>query len=327
MPERSSLTQGVQIGVEVTPGIGVSASKSLQALSIALTPQIETNRFRPMGSKVDTLVTPGKDWAQGDLSGQLTYDEIVYPLSSVLTTSATVATSGTTGKLWTFTPSANTEDTPKTFTIEQGGAVRAHKVTGGIITDFGIKVSRDSAELSGTLMAQAFADGITMTATPTSVPLVPVLPKDFSVYIDPTSTALGNSKMLRLFESELSIGGRYGPVWPLNAALPSYAGTVETEPDFTLRVLCEADASGMAFLATIRAGSTVFVRTEAIGGVIGAGPATYKYTQDVAMKFESVDKLDDTDGIYTIELTGRLVYDATWGKFLTIGVVNSTAAL
>jgi hypothetical protein len=327
MPERSSLLQGVQIGVETVPGTGVAASKFLQSLGFMLKPEIETQRFQPAGSKVDTLVTPSKDYASASLVGQGTYDEIVYALSSILCTSATVTTTGTTGKLWTFTPLWNAEDTPKTFTIEQGGAIRAQKVTGAIITDFGVKVSRDVTDLSGTILAQAFADGITLTAAPTAVPLVPILPKHFSVCIDTTGAALGTTKMLRLFESELKIGNRYGAVWPLNSALASYAATVETKSDWTLRLLLEADAAGMALLTTMRAGSTAFVRTEAVGDVIGAGPATCKYTQDTAIKFESIDKLDDTNGIYTLEITGRLVYDAVWAKFLQIAVINSTAAL
>lgn len=327
MPERATIFQGVQLGVETTPGTSVAANKLLQALSISLVPNIETQRFRPMGTKVDTLVTPGKDFAAADLSGQLVYDEIVYPLSSVLTTSAAVTTTGTTGKLWTFTPSAAAADAPKTFTIEQGDAVRAGKVVGGIITDFGISISRDACELSGTLLAAGYTDGITMTATPTALPLIPVLPKSVSVYIDATGAGLGTTKMLRLFEAELQIGGRYGAIWPLNSALASYAATVETEPDFSLRLLLEADAAGMALLTAMRAGTTQFVRVEAVGDVIGAGPATYKYTQDAAVKWESIDNLDDTDGVYTLELTGRLVYDATWAKFLQIAVINTLAAL
>jgi hypothetical protein len=327
MPERSSLLQGVQVGVETTPGTGVAANKFLQSLGFMLKPELEMQRFRPAGSKVDTLVTLGKDYASGDVTGRGTYDEIVYPLSSVLCTSAAVTTTGTTGKLWAFTPVWNAEDSQKTFTIEQGGAVRAHKVTGAILTDFGININRDTVDLSGTVLAQAFADGITLTATPTAIPLIPILPSQTSVYIDATGAGLGTTKYLRLFEAELQIASRYGAVWPLNAALTSYAATVETEPDFTLRLLLEADSTGMAMLTTARAGTTMFVRVEAVGGVIGAGPATYKYTQDCACKIESIDNLDDTDGVFTLEITTRLVFDATWAKFLTIAVINSTAAL
>lgn len=327
MPERTSLSAGVQVGVETTPGTGVTGSKKLQSLSFALTPQIETNRFRPMGTKVDTLVTPAKDWTQVDMTGQPTYDEIIYAMAMSLVTPGAPSTVLTTGKLWTFEPNALGADTLTTLTIEQGDGVRAQKATGAILTDFGINISRDNAELSGSGIARQFTDAITMTASPTAIPLVPILPKDFSVYIDTTAAGLGTTKMLRLFEAELSVGGRVGPVWPLNAANASFDATVETEPDFTLRLLMEADAAGMAYLSSIRAGTTVFPRVEAVGGVIGAGTAVYKYTQDCAIKFEELSNLDDTDGIYTVEWSGRLVYDATWAKFLSIKVVNSTSAL
>src|SRR5690349_19079695 len=136
MPERSSLLQGVQIGVESVFGTAVVANKLLQSLGFMLKPELEMQRFRSSGNKVDTLVTLGKESASADVTGRGTYDEIVYPLSSILTTSAAVTTTGTTGKQWVFTPAVAAEDTPKSFTIEQGGAVRAHKVAGAILTDF-----------------------------------------------------------------------------------------------------------------------------------------------------------------------------------------------
>ena len=327
MPERSTISQHVQVGLETTEGLAVPANRQLQAMSIALSPQIETRRFRPTGTKVDTLVVPGKDWTQGDLSGIATYDEILYPLAGALVAPAAPTVTGTTGQRWTFDPSATTEDTVATLTVEQGSALRAHRAAGGILTDFGLSWTRDSVDLSGTLMAQQFGDGVALTATPTSVPLVPVLPKDISVYADPTAAALGTTKLPRALSGEFAMGGRFGALWTLNAALPSYAAHVETEPDFTLKLLLEADATGMDFLAKLRAGSSTFVRIEAVGGVIGAGPATYRLTWDMALKVEAIDSLDDSDGVYAIGLTMRSIFDATWGRFMQVEVVNSTTAL
>jgi hypothetical protein len=329
MPERTTVSQHVQIGVETTEGTAVAANKQLQALSIALTPQIETNRFRPMGTKLDTLVVPGKDWTKADLSGVATYDEIIYPLASALVDPGAPTTTGTTGKLYTYEPSAITEDTVKTYTVEQGSAVRAQKAAGLIVTDLGIKWDRNanSVDLSGSGMAQQFTDGITLTATPTSIPLVPILPKDISVYADTTAAGLGTTKLLRPLSGEFALGGRFGPLWVLNAALASYAAHVELAPDITLKLLLEADAAGMGYLTNARAGTSIFVRIEAVGAVIGAGPATYKATFDFALKVESVDSLADVNGVYAVGYSMRGVYDATWAKFLSFKLINSTTSL
>jgi hypothetical protein len=326
MPERATIGQVQQLGSEATEGVSIAAGKQLQSLSFALSPVIETSRFKGMGAKFDALVTPGKDYSQADISGQATYEELQYLLCSALK-KVTPTVSGTTGQLWTIEPSNVTEDTVATYTVEQGSSVRAQKATGVVVTDFSITFNRDGVAIGGTAMGQLFTDGITLTATPTALPLVPVLPAQVSVYLDPTGAALGTTKLLRVLEVEVGMGSRFGPLWPLNASLASYAAHIETEPDATLRLLMEADAAGMAQLPTLRAGSTSFVRVEAVGGVIGAGPATFKLTIDVPTKWEAPNSLDDQDGVYAVEWGGRIVHDATLGKNLSVKLINSQTAL
>lgn len=327
MPERATVFQTVQIGVETVEGTLVPANKKLQAFSIALSPNLESYRFRPMGQKLDALVVPGKEWTAADLSGVATYDELIYPLSSVLCTSATVTTVLVTGKQWIFTPSAIAADAIKSFSVEQGDATRAQRVPGLVVTDFGITWNRDSVELSGTGMGQLFQDGITMTASPTAIPLVPILPTQIDVYMDPTSGALGTTKLLRVLEGELSIGSRYVPLWVLNSANTSYVARVEAVPEITFRMLVEADAAGMALLTSARAGTSQFIRVQALGGQIPGGTAVYTMKIDMAVKVEEIGSLDDQDGVYAIEWDTRLVYDATWTKYMEVTLINSTAAL
>lgn len=326
MPERASIGMTQQIGVETTEGTSVAAGKQLQSLSFALSPTIETLRFKPMGAKFDALVSPGKDWTAVDISGIATYEELQYLLCSALV-KVTPTTVLTTGKLWTIEPSNITEDVVATYTVEQGSAVRAQKAAGVIVTDFSIVFNRDSVEISGSGMGQLFTDGITLTATPTALPLVPILPNQVSVYLDTTFAGLGTTKLLRVLETEIGVGGRFGPLWPLNSALTSYGAHIETEPDATVRILVEADATGMGLLPTLRAGSTSFVRVEAIGGVIGAGTAVFKLQMDVPVKWEEISSLDDSDGVYAAEFSGRIVHDATANKNISVKLTNSQAAL
>lgn len=326
MAERATIGQTQQIGLETTEGTSVAANKQLQSLSFALSPQIETQRFKPMGAKFDSLVIPGKDYSQADISGLAVYDELQYLLCSALV-KVTPTVSGTTGQLWTFEPSNTTEDTVATYTVEQGSSVRAQKATGVLVTDFNIVFNRDSIEVGGTALGQFFTDGITLTATPTALPLVPVLPTQTSVYLDTTYAGLGTTKLLRVLEAEVGLASRFGPLWVLNAALTSYAAHIETEPDATFRLLLEADAVGMGLLTTLRAGSTSYVRVEAVGGVIGAGPATYKLTIDLPVKWEEVSSLDDSDGVYAAELQGRVAHDAGAGKNFSVKLINAQTAL
>jgi len=84
VPERTSITQVVQLAPEVTPGLALAATRLLQSLSIMPDIQVDVNNYRPMGTKYDTLVVPNKEWTAGKVSGPATYGEAVYPLSGIL---------------------------------------------------------------------------------------------------------------------------------------------------------------------------------------------------------------------------------------------------
>lgn len=330
MPERSSLNQTIQIGVETVPGTSVAATKRLTSLSIEPSPSVEMNNFRPTGNKFNSLSTLGKEWTEASISGRATYTELQYVLSSVMNTAVITAgtTTATGSHTWVFSPSNTADDVAKTFTVEHGSGVRADRFTYGLITEMGLSFSRSNIEISGSMMGRALVDGITLTANPTSLPLVPILPTQVSVYLDNTFGALGTTKLTRLISGDFSLGGRYGPVWVLDAANPSFVNHVETEPDLTTTLTLQADSQGMALLDRMRDGATRFLRIEAIGALVpGATTANYKFTLDMAVKISDTGGFSDADGVYAIEFTALGVFDGAWGKTVQVTLVNDQAAL
>jgi hypothetical protein len=329
MAERSSLNQNIQIGVEATPGTAVAATKRLQSIGIEPSISVETSQFRPIGSKFNALSTLGKEWVEAAVSGRGTYTEIIYALSSVVGTGVTsIPEAGST--MWTFSPKTRDDDVPKTYTVEHGSSVRADRFTYGLFTEFGMTFNRDAIELSGSMLGRALQDGTTMTAagSVTSPSLVPILPTQVSVYLDDTAAGLGTTKMTRMISGEFSLGSRFGPVWVLDAANPSFVNHIETEPDLSCTMMLQADTQGMALLNTLREGATKFLRIEAIGGVVpGATTETYRFTLDMAVKISDTGGFSDQDGVYAIEFSGLGVHDGTWGKALEINVVNELTAL
>ena len=327
MAERSSLTQNIQIGVESTPGTPVAATKRLQSIGIEPSVSVETSPFRPIGSKFNALSTLGKEWVEASITGRGTYTELQYALSSVMTTAvASQPVAGT--QKWTFTPANRDADTPKTFTVEHGSSVRADRFSYGLVTEFGMTFNRDAIEVTGSMMGRALEDGITMTsAGVTSPPLVPILPTQVTAYLDTSGATLGTTKLTRLISAEFSLGGRYGPVWVVDAANPSFVNHVETEPDLTCTLLVQADSQGMGLLGNLRTGDTRFLRIEAIGGMIGATAQPYTFTLDMAMKVSDTGGFSDADGVYAIEFSGLGVNDATWGKAVEISLINELTAL
>ena len=328
MAERSSLTQGVQLGVESTPGTSVPANKKFISMGIEPAIKVEPYRFRPMGQKFASMVTPGKEWVEADISGSMSYSEIIWFLASLLKSPAAPTTLDTTARQWLFYPSAFSEDTVKTFTVEQGGVVRAHKFSNGVVTELEMTLNRDSFEVSGSMLGQAITDGITMTASPTTPPEVPMIPTEFNVFLDGTSAGLGTTKLTRVLETKITVGDRFAPVWVLNSAQQSYVAIVESEPTCEITLLMEADTEGMAQLAQARAGQTKFIRIEGLSSQLaGAATQKYRFAWDAAVKVKDIGDFSDEDGVYAIEWTFEQVYDAAWGNAMLATVVNKETTL
>ena len=83
MSERSSVAQVQQIGVEVTPGTAVAATRRLGAMTLTPSINAETDPYRPQGSKFPTVMTMNREWTELAMEGKPTYEEVVYPLAMV----------------------------------------------------------------------------------------------------------------------------------------------------------------------------------------------------------------------------------------------------
>lgn len=176
MPDRASIFQTVQLGVETTSGTAVPANKKLQSMAIEPGIKAEVQTFKPTGSKYAAVAALSKEWIEAKVSGQPVYDEIIYPLAGIFgAPTTTTPTGGTLSRQHVFSSNTSSSDPGKTFTIEQGSAERAHRFAYALMTAFGMKVSRDAVELEGEMMGKALEDGVTMTASPSTLPLIPIL--------------------------------------------------------------------------------------------------------------------------------------------------------
>lgn len=330
MADRAAVFEGNQIGVETVYGTSVPADKQLTGMNIQLTPVGEVDAYGPMGQKYNTLAILNREWSTGDISGRPTYTEVVYPLSSVLTTAViTTPATGVTARDWDWTPANTGPDTPKSFTVEQGqpGAGLADKVTGLRVNELGFKFSRTAGvEMSGAAIARAILIAQTLTAAPTAIDLVPVAPGQVSVYIDDTVGALGTTKLLRDFSAEFQIGDRYSPVWPLNAALTSFDALTELKPKASVKLTLGNDTAGQAFLATMRTGAKKFIRIEAVGPIIELA-LPYLFRIDICALVSDAPSKGDVDGLSTLDWPFTPAYDATLGAAFKIKVRNTLTAL
>lgn len=340
MPERQSVAQVQQIGKETTPGTAVPATKRLGSITLSPGVQAETALFKPRGTKFATVQALNQEWVEGDIEGQPTYDEVIYPLASVMgapVTSQIMDSATPTGAYQhVFSPKSDQADAPVTYTLEQGDAVQAEKMAHLLFTAFSLSVSRSEVSLGGSFFARAIQKAITMTSG-LSIPtgLVPILPGQFSLYTATTAALLGTTQtqLLRVISAEPSVGDKYAPAWFVNAADQSFGAFVEPSdgPTSESGLTLEADANGMAFLDKLRDGSTVYLRLEAKGAnIYNAGTQlnlAYRFTWDMALKANAVDTWSDEDGIWAIPFTFTMVHDPTWNKSQQITVVNKITSI
>ncbi len=325
MAERATVNQAAYFGVEAAHGDGAAVTHRLRSVSIALDPQATSEMFRPDGSKFPVLAVPGPEWVGADLTGKPTYTEMMWLLASLIDDGTHAAI--TSGDTHTYDITEGQADTPISLHIVQGDAVRAHEFVYALVQELAFDITRQAANMTGRMMGRAVNDGVDISALAvTDVPLVPCVPKEFSVYLDASSGALGTTKLTRAFRLQPRLGNRYNPVWPVDGANPSFATHVETPPAGECTFLLEADAAGMALLPDFRNGTTVFTRIEAVGPLI-AGALHYRFRWDNAYKIREVQRYEDTDGVYAIGFVAENVRDDTWGKATEIVLTNGLTDL
>ncbi len=324
MAERASIFSTVQIAVESVAGTNPAAGfKQLSALTLEPGVKVEIESYRASGQKFPTVAALNKEWTEAKLGGPITYTEIIYLLSTLV---SYAAPTGTPGKIWVFEPGLTAASTVKTLAIEQGDATRAHSFTYGVVKELTLKFGRDGCDMDGTMIGRALVDGITKTAGATTIAPQIVMPTQVSVKLADTWAGLaGASALTRVISTQWSMADRFGPVWALDGTTYP-AATVETEPKVEVKLKMQADAAGMGLLTNMRAGTTKYMRIEATGALI-SGADYHKLTIDTACKVMDVSPFEDSDGVFAIEWTMNGFYDATATKTSEITVINSLTAL
>ena len=333
MAERTAISQGVALGVETTPGTAVAATRRLGSIGFSPGISAEFTEQRPMGQKWLNAAILGKEWSEIAIEGNPCYTELPYLFASLLSspTIVQIQDGGTPTGAYThtFTTASFDADTPKTYTIEQGSSVRAHRAANVAITEATMAFSRDEISLEGAAIGAAIQDGITLSSPVTQLDQVLVLPRQVSVYLDDTAAALGTTKLTRVLSGEIAITERFGPLWTVDAAQDSYAATIETPPSGTASLMVEANAEGMAPLVAMRAGDTKFLRVQAVGPVIYDAGVTvnHTFTWDVAVQVSDPQEFSDEDGVYAMGWGYSFVHDPVWGKATEVSVITTTSAL
>ena len=197
MTVRASVNQKVQLGAESTPGTAVSGSKLIEAWTWTFGEKAATKQFTATGRKFPSASELLTEMSEGKISGQGDYAACVYPISSVFgKVSAALHGMSSTAYDWVWTPALSGAYSPQTYTLMNGDATEAEKYAYAMFSGFGYSFDRkQEVQFTGDWFAQTFTDGITLTASPTAIGLVPMTGAQFSLYLDSTSGDIGTTQI------------------------------------------------------------------------------------------------------------------------------------
>jgi hypothetical protein len=330
MGENSNVFQIMQLGVETTHGTAVPANKLLQDVFIKPDINYEGGSFKPTGFLLPTVSYPNREWGVGAINGRPGYNTLAYLFNSVfkhVTPTRNIPSTGL-SYTWGWDPSSNAEETVDSFTHEFGSADWAEKYAYMLINGVELGGTRSDLTLGGTTLSQKVTDDVTLTATPTTVPSVLLLADQGDIFLADTQAELDAAEAQeRVFEWKFSWTDRFAPVWPIRSTNPSWAvhGFSDTlKATASLKMAINADNA--AFLTAMRAGAAKWMRIQYTGTEIEDG---YNYLFQVDCKI-GVNKPNNRDAVDTIATRGwdfDILHDGTWGKGVSVKLVNMLTSL
>lgn len=149
---RATQYQGIQIGIESTPGTAVPTTRRLINMELIQTPQIPVKTVRYQGFRGAGGTQKGQRHTEAKFTGALDYSLLPYIVSLGFGSgNPTTANGGTT---WQWNPNAIDPITPLAATIEQGSSAGAEKFSYATLMDLAIKWSKEDASIEGSIFGQ-----------------------------------------------------------------------------------------------------------------------------------------------------------------------------
>src|SRR5439155_1696752 len=143
-PERSTINQTLQLGIETDPGTAVAANKRVDCFVLKMGIKPELKRTSGTGRKYPSVQQLNAEWTEGSLEGSMDFNGILYAIAGAMGKQSPVTHgSSATAKDWIYPASLAGSIQPQTYSAEQGeAATRAQKLAYLLINKFGYKFNR-----------------------------------------------------------------------------------------------------------------------------------------------------------------------------------------
>lgn len=313
--EHGGSVRGLELSYGIVNELELAFSRDEVTINGSLIGQRITDDVYPSTNETQTVIKSGTVTGGhfhltfgGQTTGEIAYDATAATVQTALRALSTIGSSGcrcTGGPL----PSTG-------VVVEFIGALAQTDVA--LLT-----VDNTAVTGGGTIVVSETVKG----AAPTNIAVQPIQPTEVSIYLADTAAGLsGASALTRALKASWKLGGRFNPLWVLDASQSSWVAHVEAEPAMEMKLMVEADSEGMGLLTQMRSGTSKFMRIQAVGPVI-ASSYYYTLTIDICGKVQPPSEFSDEGGVYAIEWTLQGAYDATWTKSVQVELTNTISAL
>ncbi|HEX8772598.1 MAG TPA: hypothetical protein VF735_03265 [Pyrinomonadaceae bacterium] len=159
----STVNQKVLIGAQSATDTPVTPTRQFSNTTVNFTEELETNSYRPAGSKVNKTIVVNDITGKGDYSGVLSFIESLYFFESYVGSGGSGPdTLAGGGKKWLYMPALGDIDPYVLFTLQRGSLQRGHQTNDALFNSIVINLSRKGAQVSGEILAKGVTPGVTM---------------------------------------------------------------------------------------------------------------------------------------------------------------------
>lgn len=330
MGTNETILQKNQAGLESTRGTGVAATRKLYA---QFTPTYE----RPLADFMDQSgtyidrhrVAYGRERVSFSAVDIVTYEDLAWWSQLMIKGGVTGTVSGTTGYLYSFTPSLATDDL-KSMTLEYGEPGNVYESTQVMVNSWTLRGDSDNDNEPGWMLDVQLM-GRDRTTSSYTTPMTErttevVLARGTKIYVD--TTTIGSTQVTgKLIDFSVTVdNGLHFKAFMEDesnmAANKVGRGAMRVNGQFTLEFDSDTEFANYRSAAPVQRK----IRLEREGTQIGAGPAKNKVTLDLYGYWSSIS-FGDREGNLTATFGFAGFYDATFANVMKLDVVNSLSTL
>ena len=231
------------------------------------------------------------------------------------------------GKIYAYPMPTTTKNTINTYTLEGGDDQQEEEMEYGFVESF--KLSGKAGEawmMSGNWAGRQIALG-TFTASLTPPAVEEILFGKSLLYID--ATTIGTTvKSSTLLAADVDVKTGWVAVFSGDGQL-YFTFVKVTDPEVTLNITFEHDATGVAEKAAWRAQTRRLIRLKVTGSAVTSGTAYNAKTLvlDFGGKWQTFDKIGEQNGNDVVQGTLSARPSTTDSTFFTMTVVNTLTSL